>query len=48
MAKFFEIRFAQSELMVYKKFERNYNTYRRTWFGDAEAEEPEPDASTIA
>ena len=30
MAKFCETRFAQSELMVNKNFEKNYNTYRRT------------------
>ena len=31
MAKFCETRFAQSELMVYKNFEKNYKTYRTTW-----------------
>ncbi len=30
MIKFCETRFAQSELLVYKNFEKNYNTYRRT------------------
>ncbi len=45
MAQFGETRFAQSELMVYKNFEKNYNTYSRTWGGDAEAIEPELDES---
>ena len=31
MVKFCETRFAQSELMVYKNFEKNYKTYRTTW-----------------
>ncbi len=35
MAKFYETRFAQTELMVYKNFEMNYNTYRIAWGGDA-------------
>ena len=48
MAKFCETRFAQSELMVYKNFEMNYNTYRRAWCGDAEAIEPKLDASAAA
>ncbi len=48
MAKFCDTRFAQSKLMVYKNFENNYNIYRRTWSGDAEAEEPEQNASTVA
>jgi hypothetical protein len=48
MAKFCETRFAQSELMVYKNFEKNYKTYRRTWGGDAEAVELELDAMAAA
>ncbi len=48
MAKLCETRFAQSELMVYKNFEMNYNTYRRAWGGDAEAFEPERDAVAAA
>ncbi len=44
MTNFCETRFAQSVLVVYKNFEKNYNTYRKTWSGDAEAEEPGPDA----
>jgi len=35
MVKLCETRFAQSELMVYKNFEKNYKTYRTTWSGDA-------------
>jgi hypothetical protein len=34
--------------MVYKNFEKNYNTYRMTWSSDAELEEPELDASTVS
>jgi hypothetical protein len=41
MVKFCETRFAQSELGVYKNFEKNYNTYRRTWGVDAEVIETE-------
>ncbi len=48
MAKFCETRFAQSELMVYKNFQKSYKTYRTTWSGDAVAIEPELDAATIA
>ena len=48
MAKFCETRFAPSELMVYKNFEKNYNTYRRTWGGDADAVELELDATAAA
>ncbi len=44
MAKFCETMFAQSELMVYKNFVKNYNTYRMIWSGDAEAEKLEPDS----
>ena len=47
MVKFCETRFAQSELMVYKKFEKNYKTYRTTWSSDAEAFEPKLDAEAI-
>jgi hypothetical protein len=46
MVKFCETRFAQSELMVYKNFEKNYNTYRRTWGADEEAVETEFTSST--
>ena len=48
MVKFCERRFAQSELMVYKNFEKNYKIYRTTWSGDMDAVEPEPDATAIA
>jgi len=48
MAKFCDTRFAQSKLLVYKNFEKNYNTYRRTWGGDAEAVELEVDAAAAA
>ena len=48
MAKFCETRFAQSELLVYKNFEKNYSTYRRAWGGDAEAVEPELDGAPAA
>ncbi len=48
MANFCETIFAQSELVVYNNFEMNYITYRRAWGGDAEAIEPELDASTAA
>ena len=48
LAKFCDTRFAQSELLVYKTFEKNYNTYRRGWSGDAEAVEPEVDAAIVA
>jgi hypothetical protein len=34
--------------MVYKNFEKNYNTYRLAWVGDAEAVEPELDAAAAA
>ncbi len=34
--------------MVYKNFEKNYTTYRRTWSGVVEAEEPEPDTAKLA
>ncbi len=48
MVKFCEIRFAHSELMVYKTFEKKYKTYSTTWSGDADAVEPELNAATIA
>ncbi len=48
MAKFCETNFAQSELTVYKNFEKNYKTYRTTWPCDAGAFEPELDATKIA
>ena len=48
MVKFFETRFVQSELMVYKNFEKNYKTYRKTWSGEAIIVEPEFDARAIA
>ncbi len=47
IAKFCETRSTQSELMVYKNFKKNYNSYRKTWSGDAVGVEPEPDAATI-
>ena len=31
MVKFCDTKFAQSELKVYINFEKNYNTYCRTW-----------------
>jgi len=46
MVKFCETRFAQTELMVYKNFEKNYNIYRRTWGDDAEEVEPKPTLAT--
>ncbi len=46
MIKFCEARFAQSELVVYKNFEKKYTTYRRTWGVDAEAVETEYDSAT--
>ena len=33
MVKFYDTRFAQSELEVYINFEKNYRTYRRAWGG---------------
>ena len=47
MVKFCETGFAQSELMVYMSFEKNYKTYRTTWSSDADAFQPELDAATI-
>ncbi len=47
MVEFCETIFAQSELVVYKNFEKNYNTYRRTWGANAEGFETKS-ASTSA
>ncbi len=44
---FCETRFAQSELMVYKNFEKDYKTYRTTWSGKAVIVEPKLDADAI-
>ncbi len=41
MVKFCETRFAQSELKVYINFEKNYNTYCRTWGVEEEQEQPQ-------
>ncbi len=48
MVKIRETRFAQSELKVYKNFEKNYKTYRTTWSSDACAFETTLDAAAIA
>jgi len=48
MVKFCETRFAQSELMVYKNFEKNYKIYRTTWSCDVDAVKPELDAAATA
>ena len=48
MVKFYETKFGQSELMVYKNFEKSYKTYRTTWLGDAEAFAKEEATTTRA
>ncbi len=48
MVMFCETIFAQSELMAYKNFEKNYNPYRTAWLGDADAIKPELDTAAIA
>ena len=48
MVKICETIFAQSKLVVYKNFEKSYNTYRWARGGDAEAIKLQLDATTVA
>jgi hypothetical protein len=48
IVKFCETTFTQSELVVYKNFEKNYKTCRTTWSCNAEAFRPELNDTTIA
>jgi hypothetical protein len=48
MVKFCETRFAQSELKVYINFEKNYNTYGRTWGAAEEEEQPNHEEMVVA
>ncbi len=48
MVKCCETRFAQSELKVYINFEKNYNTYCRTWGAAKEEEQPNHEDRVVA
>jgi hypothetical protein len=47
MVKFCETRFSQSELKLYVNFEKNYNTYRRTWGVEEREEQPHEEERVV-